>query len=394
MCERCGRTGREPTRSRAHRAGPRRLLLGDEDPLAPRRRPRRARARPSAASWPSAPSTRGSLWKLTGGARARDRRHQRVAHALPGPRARVDWDDEMLALLGVPRAMLPAGPPVRRRVRRDGGPRLAPARACRSRGSRATSRPRSSARRASRRAAPRTRTAPAASSLAQHGRRRPCVSRPRAPDHVAWQIGGTTTYALEGSVFIAGAAVQWLRDGLGIIARTRARAQALARVRGRHRRRVFVPAFVGLGAPYWDPDARGTIVGITRGTTRAHLARAALEAIAYQSRDVLEAMAADAGARVRALRVDGGAVANDFLCQFQADVLDAARPSARGSSRRRRWAPPSWPGSAPACGARWTPSPNGRRSSARSCPRWMRRLARNGIDRWRRAVERARQWAA
>jgi glycerol kinase len=140
---------------------------------------------------------------------------------------------------------------------------------------------------------------------------------------VAWRIGGRATYALEGSVFVAGAAVQWLRDGLGIIARadeTRALAESVDDTGGVY----FVPAFVGLGAPHWDPYARGTIVGLTRGTTRAHLVRATLEAIAYQSRDVLEAMAADAKVALRALRVDGGAVVNDFLCQFQADVLDAA----------------------------------------------------------------------
>ncbi len=124
-------------------------------------------------------------------------------------------------------------------------------------------------------------------------------------------------------MFIAGAAVQWLRDGLGVIARadeTRALAESVPDTGGVY----FVPAFVGLGAPYWDAYARGTIVGLTRGTTRAHLVRATLEAIAYQSRDVLEAMAADAKVPLRALKVDGGAVANDFLCQFQADVLDAA----------------------------------------------------------------------
>jgi glycerol kinase len=115
--------------------------------------------------------------------------------------------------------------------------------------------------------------------------------------------------------------VQWLRDGLGLI-RTAAESEALARsvddTGGVH----FVPAFVGLGAPYWDMYARGTIVGLTRGTTAAHLMRAGLEAIAYQSRDVLEAMAADAERPAQQLRVDGGAVANDFLCQFQADILD------------------------------------------------------------------------
>jgi glycerol kinase len=145
---------------------------------------------------------------------------------------------------------------------------------------------------------------------------------------VAWRIDGAVTYALEGSVFIAGAAVQWLRDGLGLV-REAAETQALAESVPDTGGVYFVPAFVGLGAPYWDMYARGTIVGLTRGTTRAHLARAALEAIAWQSLDVLEAMSADAAVDLSELRVDGGAAANDFLCQFQADVLDAAvvRPS-------------------------------------------------------------------
>ncbi len=148
----------------------------------------------------------------------------------------------------------------------------------------------------------------------------PVVSQRGLLTTVAWRIGDRTTYALEGSVFIAGAAVQWLRDGLGLI-RTAAETEALARSVSDTGGVYFVPAFVGLGAPYWDMFARGTVVGLTRGTTAAHLARAALEAIAYQSRDVLEAMAGDAGLPPQQLRVDGGAAANDFLCQFQADIL-------------------------------------------------------------------------
>jgi glycerol kinase len=149
----------------------------------------------------------------------------------------------------------------------------------------------------------------------------PVTSRHGLLTTIAWRIGGVTTYALEGSVFIAGAAVQWLRDGLGLI-RSAAESEALARSVSETGGVYFVPAFVGLGAPYWDMYARGTIVGLTRGTTAAHLARATLEAIAYQSRDVLEAMVADAGIAPRRLKVDGGAAANDLLCQFQADMLD------------------------------------------------------------------------
>ena len=129
-----------------------------------------------------------------------------------------------------------------------------------------------------------------------------------------------TQYALEGSVFVAGALIQWLRDELGIVrtaAETEALAQSVPDTGGVH----IVPAFTGLGAPWWKPDARGAILGLTRGTTRAHLARAALEALAYQIRDLADAMAADAGGALDVLNVDGGASANDFLMQFQADLL-------------------------------------------------------------------------
>jgi len=137
---------------------------------------------------------------------------------------------------------------------------------------------------------------------------------------VAWKIGDRTEYALEGSIFIAGAVVQWLRDGLKIID-SAGEIEDLARTVKDSGGVIIVPAFAGLGAPHWDAYARGTIVGITRGTTSAHLARAALESIAYQVADVLEAMEADANLRISELRVDGGAAANDLLMQFQADIL-------------------------------------------------------------------------
>jgi glycerol kinase len=138
---------------------------------------------------------------------------------------------------------------------------------------------------------------------------------------VAWKINGKIQYAFEGSIFIAGAVVQWLRDGLGII-RSSSEIEGLALKVPDTGGVYFVPAFAGLGAPYWDPDARGTIVGITRGTTTGHLARAAVESIAYQTRDVLQAMEADAGLSIKELRVDGGATANNLLMQFQADLLN------------------------------------------------------------------------
>ncbi|HEY9897640.1 MAG TPA: glycerol kinase GlpK [Pantanalinema sp.] len=149
---------------------------------------------------------------------------------------------------------------------------------------------------------------------------RPIFSRNRLLTTIAWQIGGKTVYALEGSVFSAGATIQWLRDGLGLIS-SASQTEALARSVPDTGGVYLVPAFVGLGAPHWDPYARGTIVGITRGTTRAHLVRSALESIAFQSADLIEGMQADTGRAIRELRVDGGASANDFLMQFQADVL-------------------------------------------------------------------------
>ena len=138
---------------------------------------------------------------------------------------------------------------------------------------------------------------------------------------IAWQINGETSYALEGSVFIAGAVVQWLRDGLKII-RTASEVEKLALEVADSGGVYVVPAFAGLGAPYWNQHARGTIVGITRGTTGAHFARAALDSIAYQTMDVLKAMEADSGISIKELRVDGGATANNTLMQFQCDMLN------------------------------------------------------------------------
>ena len=137
---------------------------------------------------------------------------------------------------------------------------------------------------------------------------------------IAWGMNGEVQYALEGSVFVAGAAIQWLRDQLGLIEHA-SDTEELARSVENTGDVYLVPAFVGLGAPYWDPYARGTLVGLTRGTGRAHIVRAALESLAYQTADVLEAMQNDAGVPLRSLRVDGGACANNFLMEFQADMI-------------------------------------------------------------------------
>jgi glycerol kinase len=151
---------------------------------------------------------------------------------------------------------------------------------------------------------------------------RPIESVNRLLTTVAWKIGTKTVYALEGSIFIGGAVVQWLRDGLGII-RQSSDAEELAAQVSTDDGVYFVPAFAGLGAPYWNQHARGTITGLTRGTTSAHLARAAIDSIAYQVLDVLLAMEKDSGLKIKELKVDGGATVNDRLMQFQADILQA-----------------------------------------------------------------------
>ncbi len=150
-------------------------------------------------------------------------------------------------------------------------------------------------------------------------------SRPANPGHglvatIGWGLPGGVSYAIEGSIFVTGAAVQWLRDGLSLIS-SAAETEPLAKAVPDNGGVYFVPALTGLGAPYWDMYARGTIVGLTRGTTRSHLVRATLEAIAYQARDVIEVMASEANLRVPLLRVDGGGTVNSFLMQFQSDIL-------------------------------------------------------------------------
>jgi glycerol kinase len=145
-------------------------------------------------------------------------------------------------------------------------------------------------------------------------------SRHRLLSTVAWQIGDEVSYALEGSIFVTGAAIGWLRDGLGMIDRA-SDIEALAATVPDSGGVTFVPALTGLGAPHWDPDARGTILGLTRGTSKAHIARAALEGVCFQVKDVVDAMCADSGMELRELRVDGGAAANDLLMQLQADLL-------------------------------------------------------------------------
>jgi glycerol kinase len=211
--------------------------------------------------------------------------------------------------------------------------------------------------------------------------------RPALLTTVACGHEGEPIRALEGSIFIAGAAVQWLRDGLGLIERaaeTEALAAGLESTDGVY----FVPALVGLGAPHWEPEARGTIVGLTRGTTRAHLVRAALEAMAYGTRELVEAMAAVSGVQLAELKADGGAAANDWLMQFQADVLgvrvarpDVVETTAMGAAGLAGLATGVWPDSGAFLASRtyawFEPKPQGE----------------EGFTGWKRAVRAALAWA-
>jgi glycerol kinase len=156
--------------------------------------------------------------------------------------------------------------------------------------------------------------------MVQNTGRRAVPSSNRLVTTVAWKLGDVTEYALEGSVFVGGAVVQWLRDGLGLIGNS-AEVESLALAVPDAGGVYFVPAFVGLGAPYWDPAARGMIIGLTRGTKREHIARAAIESIAFQTRDVLDAMQRDSSLALAHLKVDGGAARNDLMMQFQSDLL-------------------------------------------------------------------------
>lgn len=209
---------------------------------------------------------------------------------------------------------------------------------------------------------------------------------------IAWQIGKEKAqYALEGSVFIAGAAVQWLRDELGLI-KSSAEIEALAKGVNDNGGVYFVPAFVGLGSPYWDAQARGIIVGLTRGANRHHLARAALEAIAYQSCDLAEAMKEDLGANLAELRVDGGAAVNNLLMQFQADILDlpVIRPrttetTALGAAYLAGLAVGYWKNLAEIA-ARW-------QEEKRFNPVLSASERARLYEEWKKAVARARHWS-
>jgi len=220
----------------------------------------------------------------------------------------------------------------------------------------------------------------------------PAESNHRLLSTVGWQIGGITEYALEGSVFIGGAVMQWLRDSLGIIDNS-ADIEALAGSVPDSGGIYFVPAFAGLGTPYWDQEARGMIIGITRGTGKAHIARAAVESIAFQTADLLAAMNADSHVDLTELRVDGGATVNDSLLQFQADILQipvvrskTSETTALGAAYLAGLAVGFWADKAELA-AQW-------QAAGRFEPTISQAGANELIDRWHEAVNRSLKWAA
>lgn len=257
------------------------------------------------------------IWKMTGG-RVHVTDYSNASRTMMFNINTLDWDDEILALLDIPRAMLPEPMPSsavygETEVTIFGGPICIAGAAgdqqaalfgqtCFEAGDSKC-------------------TYGTGSFLLMNTGSKPVFSQNGLVTTVAWGLDGSVSYALEGSVFVCGAAVQWLRDELNIL-KNSADSQAMALSVPDSCGLYVVPAFVGLGAPYWDPYARGAVLGITRGANRNHLVRATLESLAYQTCDLIEAMSGDLGRGISSLKVDGGACANDFLMQFQADILD------------------------------------------------------------------------
>jgi glycerol kinase len=224
----------------------------------------------------------------------------------------------------------------------------------------------------------------------QHAGRKPPTSRHGLVGTVAWGLEGTTEYALEGSVFVGGAIVQWLRDGLGII-RSSSDVEQLAASVPDSGGVVLVPALAGLGAPHWDQDARGLIIGLTRGTAAGHIARAALEGVAFEVADLLDAINSDSGRRLPELRVDGGASVNNMLMQFQADLLGVpvvrsaiTETTALGAAYLAGLGVGLWK-SRDEIAHRW-------KAGARFEPQMGRPAARALRARWSEAVHRAKKW--
>ena len=220
---------------------------------------------------------------------------------------------------------------------------------------------------------------------------KPLASENRLLSTVGWQIGGVTEYALEGSVFIGGAVIQWLRDSLGVIVQS-TDVEALAASVSDNSGVYFVPAFAGLGTPHWDQDARGVIIGLTRGTGKAHIARAAVESIAFQTADLLTAMNSDSNADLEELRVDGGATRNDALLQFQADILQipvvrskTAETTALGAAYLAGLAVGFWE-SKEELAEHW-------QADRKYIPEMSTANAKALTDRWHEAVSRSLNWA-
>jgi len=256
------------------------------------------------------------LWKLSSG-KLHVTDYSNASRTLIFNIHTLDWDDELLGLLGIPRAMLPEVRPSSEVYGQSDPSWLGgaiPLAGCAGDQQAATFG------QACFECGSAKNTYGTGCFLLLNTGSQAIDSRNKLLTTIGWGIGGQVTYCLEGSVFIAGAAVQWLRDGLGLI-KTSAEVEDLAATVPDSGGVYLVPAFVGLGAPYWDAYARGAVLGITRGTTAAHLARAALDAMAYQTRDLVEAMQRDAGLTLSDLKVDGGASVNDALMQFQADML-------------------------------------------------------------------------
>ncbi|NBV21019.1 MAG: glycerol kinase [Proteobacteria bacterium] len=324
------------------------------------------------------------VWQLTGG---------RVHVTDPSNASRTmlfnihtgDWDDELLALFGIPRGVLPqvrASSEVYGETTHFGAPVPIAGIAGDQQAAlfgQACTRPGMV-----------KNTYGTGCFMLMHTGSKPVASKNNLLTTVAWRIGNRTEYALEGSIFIAGAVVQWLRDGLGIIKSSRDVEALAAQVPDTHGV-YLVPAFAGLGAPHWDQYARGLMAGLTRGTTAAHIARAALEGIAYQVADVLRAMEADAKIKLKELRVDGGASTNNLLMQFQSDLLGVpvVRPrvsetTALGAAYLAGLAVGYWKNQQEIA-AQWLVD---RRFSATMKPAERKRLTAG----WDKALDRAKRW--
>jgi glycerol kinase len=329
------------------------------------------------------------VWKLTGGAR-HITDYSNASRTLLYNIHDLDWDPDILGRLEIPRAILPEVRPssqvygetdpqiffgARVPVSGIAGDQQAAlfGQACQQPGMAKT-------------------TYGTGSFLLMHTGQTAVQSKQRLLSTVAWRLGNDPVeYALEGAIFITGAAIQWLRDGLGIIANA-AESEALATSIESNDDVYFVPALAGLGAPYWDAYARGTIIGLTRGSTRAHLVRAALESICFQTRDVAAAMTREADIELTELRADGGAVANRFLLQFQSDLLGVplevpviTETTALGAAYLAGLATGVWSGR-DELQAQW-------RSARRYEPAMAANERERLYARWQQAVERSRDWA-